>query len=348
MSQRSKIFLGIAALLLLLIVATGAIVMQRAPEYLRQKLLLSLRSSCPACKIELGSIELAPEAGRIVFNDFIYEDSLDHETQINVRLKRLEIAGNLSYFLPGRHGPLIIRSIIADGVDFTIADDPKYNSPDENSPALSGLLPIVFQKIAVTNSTFRYVHKVSPKYAVLLLTDISGSVGSWVTRHDLTEQYAPELTEVYAKGIIEHSGDFEVKAEADPLSTQGTAHIHVDVINDSLGTSDAFFRAECGVGLSGNLLKATTDFKMKDGVIDGTLYARYNHLKIDIVDKKNSALSNYIQTIGAKFILDSEQGSKKGTPIGEKNFHDQRRSSQSLFSAIFHGLGKAAKELVKG
>jgi hypothetical protein len=342
-----RVLLVVFVTFLALATISAAFAMQKAPEYIRQKLLRSLREGCPKCKIELGLIELEPMDGKIAFNNFSYQDSEDHETQIDVKIKRIEITADPSYLLPGRSGPLIIHSVVADGVEFTVADDSKYNTPDENTPALSGLPPIVFQKIEAKNSTFRFVDKVTPKSAVLLLTDVNGTVGSWTTRRALNPQYAPEETPIYAKGIIEHSGKFEVKAEADPLSTQGTAHIHVDVRDHFLNASDAFFRAECGVGLVGNLLKATTDFKMKDGTIDGTLYARYNNLKVEVLNKKNSAVSNFIQTVGAKMILDTEQGSK-GKPIGEKNFHDQRKSGQSFFSAIFHGLGKAAKELVKG
>jgi hypothetical protein len=36
----------------------------------------------------------------------------------------------------------------------------------------------------------------------------------------------------------------------------------------------------------------------------------YNNLKIEVVNKKYSAVTNFIQTLGAKLIIDSEQGVK--------------------------------------
>jgi hypothetical protein len=206
---------------------------------------------------------------------------------------------------------------------------------------------MVFEKISVTDSVFRYNHKVTPLHASLLLTGVSGTVGPWSTRRELVQQYSPAPTNIEARGVLENSGTFEVKAEADPLSTLGTAHIRVEVKDQPFSAVDAFFRAECGVGLEGQLLDAATDLKMDEGKIDGTLSARYTKLKIQVVDKNNSGIKNFFETLGAKFIMTSEQG-LNGKAAGEKSFHDQRTHEQSIFSALFHGLGKAASALVKG
>jgi hypothetical protein len=149
-----------------------------------------------------------------------------------------------------------------------------------------------------------------------------------------------------AWGVLERSGTFEVKSEIDPLSKKGTVKIDVTVENQELPAVSDFFVRESGMGLEGFIVKISTALDMKEGKIDGRLKASYTGLKIKVEDPKNSGVKNFLETVGAEIVISSEQG-VNGKPPGEKSFHDERTGEQSLFNAIFHSLGGAAKALVK-
>jgi hypothetical protein len=244
------------------------------------------------------------------------------------------------------HSLIVVNHVKADGVNFTLIEDPKIKSEKDDSPPLSGLPPMVIKSVEVYDSAFRYLHKLSPHEASLQLSKIHGSLGSWVTRPDLVQEYAPHRTSMAAWGVLERSGTFEVKSEIDPLSKKGTVKIDVTVENQELPAVSDFFVRESGMGLEGFIVKISTALDMKEGKIDGRLKASYTGLKIKVEDPKNSGVKNFLETVGAEIVISSEQG-VNGKPPGEKSFHDERTGEQSLFNAIFHSLGGAAKALVK-
>jgi hypothetical protein len=331
--------------LIILIGVLGAILeaRSRAPSWLREKIITELTKNCPQCKAGLDSVEVNFLDGTLTLHDFEFIDTPEHTTQVAVKAHFIGIEFDRKAYL---NGLILVRHVKAEGVDFTLIEKPAIKTANDDSPPLSGLPPMVIQGVEVSESSFRYVHKLVPKESSLLLTEIHGSLGSWVTRPSLVEQYAPDRTSMTAWGVLEHSGTFEVKAEIDPLSQKGTLQLDVVVQNQSLPAVGPFFVRESGMDLEGLVVKVSTYLDMKNGKIDGNLRAAYTGLKIKIVDRKNSGVKNFLETIGAKITIAREQG-VNGKPIGQKNFHDERGNDQSLFSAMFHALGGAAKELVK-
>jgi hypothetical protein len=331
--------------LIVVIAAVGAALVARskAPTWLRDKIVSTLTDNCPKCKAELESVEISAIEGHLVLHDFEFVDTPEHASQVAVKAHLITIDFDPKEYL---HGLVVIDHVRADGVKFTLTEDPKIKSEKNDSPALSGLPPLVFKSTEVYESSFRYVHKVSPHESSLQLTKIHGSLGSWVTRPDLVEKYAPHRTSMSAWGELEHSGTFKVRAEIDPLSSKGTLKLDVTVENQELAAVSDFFVHEGGIGLEGLIAKISTNLDMKNGRIDGTLKASYTGLKIKVENPKNSGVKNFLETVGAKIVISSEQG-MNGKPVGEKEFHDERTGDQSLFKAMFHALGKGAQALVK-
>jgi hypothetical protein len=338
-----RLLILISVLILIAALASVLVVRSRAPEWLRVKIISSLTDSCPLCKAELGSVEVSFFGGRLVLHDFEFVDTPEHSTQVAVKAHLIEIEFDPTAYLKKL---ILINHMKGEGIHFTLTENPKINSPPENTPALSGLPPMVIKETVVSESSFRYVHKIVPHESSLLLTKIHGSLGSWVTRPDLVEKYAPRRTSMLAKGELEHSGSFEVKAEIDALSKKGTFKLDVDVKDQNLMAVSDFFHLESGMVLQGLVIDVSTKLDMENGQIDGVLKATYTDLKIKIEDRKNSGVKNFLETVGADIVIAGAKG-VNGKPPGEKIFHDERTADQSLFKALFHALGRAATAAVK-
>jgi hypothetical protein len=339
-----RIFFFILILLVMVAVAASLTARARAPSWLKEKILTGLTKSCPKCKAELDSVEVSFIEGRIVLHDFEFVDTPEHSSQVAVKAHLITIDFDPRAYMDGL---ILIRHVGGEDVNFTLIEDARIKpEPDDDSPPFSQLPEMVVQSVEVSESSFRYLHKMSPHDASLQLTKIHGSLGSWVTRPELEKKYAPERTSMAAWGVLEHSGTFEVRSKFEALSKEGTIELDVAVENQELAAVNGFFVHECGLGLEGLIIKVATHFDMRNGKIDGNLRASYTGLKIRIENPKNSGVKNFIETVGAKIVIAGEQG-VNGKPEGLKAYRDERKPGQSLFSAMFHALGGAAKELVK-
>jgi len=325
----------------------AAIVLVRleAPSWLEKKIVTSIKDSCPRCEIKMGAVEVSVLEGRVSFLDFHYEDDPNHHARVSVHAKRLEIQASLKSFVLK---PIIIENLRGDEVSFTLTENPAINSGhDDKSPPLSGLPPLVFEHIEVHQSSFHYVDLVKPQSSSLLLTQVHGTVGGWSTRREIANHYTPDPTEIRATGVLEDSGHFVVEASADPLSPRGTAQIHIAVKDQPLEKVSDFFLHEEGIQLKGRIFQISTDFKMTNGKIDGKLKATYYGLGVKVVDPKSSGLKNFLVTAGVDLVKKNEQGIN-GKPPGEKPVTGERGPEQGFIAAIFHALGAAAKELMRG
>jgi hypothetical protein len=338
-----RIFIFIFVLFVITIAAIGLTARARAPDWLKEKIISGLTKSCPKCKADLESVEISFLEGRLVLHEFEFVDTPEHSSQVAVKAHLVAIDFDPRVYMDGL---ILVKHVRADEVNFTLIEDPKIKSKKDDSPPFSELPEMVIQSTEVYESSFRYVHKVSPHESSLQLTKIHGSLGSWVTRPALEKQYAPNRTSMSAWGVLAHSGTFEVRSEFEALSKEGTLELDVAVENQELSAVSDFFVHECGLGLEGLIIKVSTHLNMKNGKIDGNLKASYTGLKIKVENPKNSGVKNFIETVGAKIEIAGEQG-VNGKPPGQKNYHDERTADQSLFSAMFHALGGAAKELVK-
>jgi hypothetical protein len=339
-----RVFTFIFVLFVIGIVAAGMLARARAPSWLKEKIISGLTNSCPKCKVGLDSVEVSFLEGRIVLHDFEFVDAPDHASQVALRAHLVAVDFDPKSYMDGL---ILIRHIRADDLNFTLIEDSKFKSEkDDDSPPFSELPEMVVQSTEVYESSFRYLHKVAPHEASLQLTKIHGSLGSWVTRPALEEKYAPHRTSMSAWGVLERSGTFEVRSEFEALSKEGTLELDVTVENQELAAVSDFFVHECGFALEGLILKVSTHLDMKKGKIDGTLKASYSGLKLKVENPKNSGVKNFFETVGADIVIAGEQG-VNGKPPGQKIYHDERTANQSLFSAMFHALGGASKELVK-
>jgi hypothetical protein len=320
-----------------------------APQWIREKTLSAVHDSCPQCRMNIGDIQTDFKNGTIVFSDISYSDAPGHHTQIDVKVKRLIITLAVRKLLRKQ---ILIRGLRADGVDFNLYEDARIPSQHDDLPPLSDLPPFVIESIKVSGSRFQYVHQIDLHDATksvspgrLVLTDIHGSTGAWATRKYLVDAYRLKETPVQASGVLEHSGKFEVNADVDPLSERGALHLSIVVKDQPLALVNDFFPFEAGFKLNGQLFSVSTVLDMNDGKIRGSLHARYSDLKIQVVDPKNSGVSNFLATIGTKVVIHREQG-VNGKPEGDSVVDYERTADQSLLSAIFQGLGKSARDLV--
>jgi hypothetical protein len=325
----------------------AAIVLARleAPSWIENKIVTSIKDSCPRCEIKMSAVELSIFDGRVSFLDFYYEDDPSHHSRVSVHARRLEVQASLKSFIVK---PIIVENLRGDEVSFTLTENPAIDSEhSDKSPPLSGLPPLVFEHIEVHQSSFHYVDLVKPHLSSLLLTQVHGTVGAWSTRREIANQYTPDPTEIRATGVLEDSGHFVVEASADPLSPRGTAQIHIAVKDQPLEKVSDFFLHEEGIELKGRIFEISTDLKMTNGKIDGKLKATYYALGVKVVDPKSSGLKNFLVTAGVDLVKKNEQGIN-GKPPGEKSVTGERGPEQGLIGAIFHALGAAAKELMRG
>jgi hypothetical protein len=346
-SKRSSLLaIGLTALALLI----GGLLFARAeaPRWLRQKLIRSVKSSCAGCGFKIGKIELGLSQGRASVRDFLYEDAPGGHARVKVKADRIDLKVNPKAFLKSlRKGTWMVQSVHADRIEVTVTEDPKIHSgPDEGAPPFSGIPAIVFKKIAVKDGTFHYVNKVDPKPSSLLLTQIDGETGPWATRRELAKAYAAGLTPIHATGVLEHTGQFLLQAHADPLSAKGTALISLEVKKQPLEAVSPFFYREEGIKLEGFVVDIATRLKMVEGRISGDLNASYKDLKIKVDEKNHGGLRNWIVTLGANLITESDEGVDGNAP-GKEPVHGVRAADQSLISAIFKSLGESVKQLVK-
>jgi hypothetical protein len=348
MSARSPIVryvFGVIGVLLSLVLIAAVMARLAAPAWIEKKITEGVKDGCPQCEIKMGSVEISLLRGRVVFNDFRYEDSPDRHARVALTAKRLEISAQLESLI---HKPLVIKDVRADEVAFTLTENPAIDSGrDDQTPPLSGLPPFVMEHLEVHQSSFHYVNLVKPQASSLLLTQVHGTVGAWSTRKEIASRFTPELTSIRATGVLENSGHFLVKADADPVSKQGTALIHIEVKDQELASVSEFFEREQGVQVQGRIFLISTDFKMTDGKIDGKLTASYFGLGVKVKDRNSSKLGNFLVTAGIDLVKKNEQG-VNGEPPGEKPVEGERKPDQGLISAIFHALGPAATALIKG
>lgn len=328
-------------------VAGGLLVSQpTAAEWFKDKIIHSIKESCPKCEVEVGRVELSLSIlkGQIAVEGFKYADSPDRRFRVTIQAKKLELQTKVMSWL---RKPIVIEKFRGEGVDFTAFENPDIPSAKDNSPPLSQLAPMIIEHVEIVNSTFRYTHLVHPEASTLLLTEINGTVGAWSTRPDLAKQFSPEETPIYATGRLEASGRFVLKAHADALSKLGTANIYADVKDQPLEKVSEFFQHEQGIRLKGQVHNVSTNLQMTNGKIKGTLQASYSGLEVKVEDPKSSRVSNFISTLGVAIVKQNEQGTH-GAPQVAKPVEGKRSPDQGIIEAIFQALGTAATKLMKG
>jgi hypothetical protein len=301
-----------------------------APWAIKRRIISMVHANCPSCKIQIGAVDFSLVHSRFSFeNAHLVQGDTEH-TQVEASVQRINAELSLL--------KLLTRHIAFDNIYFqspiVIVTEGNLRGPasapttDQHPPDWT----VSIKSMQARDGQFKYERVRHPQNAVVSVSKIEASVGTWGT----TPELSSKITQSRATGQLEKSGTFKLEL-ATPMPAKSVhADISIELVHQDIADMNAFFERNDGVKLKGSLVTGKGISQIRGKKLRASIVAEYDGLNIDF----DKLLPNLIKTFKLKKSNVGKSESERTGTI-EINRDDQ----ETIMHFIVRGFKEAAMKV---
>ncbi len=329
MKLAGKILIFITIGIFLLVLIQDVIL----PWRLKKILQTNVTQNCDTCSLTLGFTTTNLFTSEATIRNIHLSTGDPKSTFIDVKIKRLkervDIADLFNSLL--RIHLLKIRNLKVEVLEGDLKS--KSSSKNDNSD-----FKFIVEGIEIENSSFSYTREHAGHYAPIRVTDIQATIGALGN----TPDHDDHETLGHLTGILEQSGEIDLKVSAIVLSKTPFTDINLNLKNQKLEKMNPYFETNDGVILSGQLMQGKSILSIRNQKLRGYVQAKYKDL--NLVYKKTaerSATAAFFSNLIRSMKINEKN---TDTPKDEQIQYVElnRDPEETLLGFIFHGMKDAA------
>ena len=263
-----------------------------APWISHAEIINAIEEACASCEIEIGHVSFALLSPLDVgVHGLKLKVGYAGGSEAIMRVDEIEVIGSFS---KSSRAKIVIEKIrIIDPV-ISFGDGDAVTNKKRHKAEPGPI--VVVENIEIIKGEFTYIRGTKGTSATLHLHDINGSLGP-------IESTGDEIAKAHLKNRIENSGSIEIDIAA---KLKGPDHVDVSVAmrEQNLADTNAFFKPNAGVTLTGILEKGRGRVRVRDQQAQASVWAVYHGLSLELSPMYDrSALMAFLTNLGAELVM---------------------------------------------
>jgi len=307
-------------------------------NFLSSRISTWITQECRSCTFNIETLEIGLSPLRIVLGNFVFITGDRSSTELDLRIRRLDILIDIRKIRLNR---LTLGKITAFNSNFIVIEgDLKSNR--NSRPASKSRLEFILDGIHIVNGKFTYIRQSGKNRAVINISEIDCVVESMGS----TPQFKSKVVNARLDGKLEKTGEIKLTVGHVFLSDLQKTKILLILNHINLREMNSYFLPADGVELAGKLVSGIANIEIDGERLNGVLTTKYHLLDIYFNNtKERSEVKSIFQNIVTDLTINKSNMTRQEAQRTQ-DLEIQRVSQEPIMKFIFRGLKEMALSII--